>query len=129
MGKRKYKYAKKLKEKRSVTYYAVLRNCPTSPRKMNQVAALIRGLSVDKALNILKYNTREAAGRLEKLLRSAINNYEQKTGQPANENLYVKTVKVDGGFQLKRIRTAPQGRAYRIRKRSNHVTLILDIKN
>ena len=129
MGKRKYEYAKKLKEKRSATYYAVLRNCPTSPRKMNQVAALIRGLSVDKALNILKYNTREAAGRLEKLLRSAINNYEQKTGQPANENLYVKTVKVDGGFQLKRLRTAPQGRAYRIRKRSNHVTLILDIKN
>jgi large subunit ribosomal protein L22 len=129
MGKRKHEYAEKLKEKRANTYFAILRNCPTSPRKMNQVAALIRGLSVDKALNILKYNTREAAGRLEKLLKSAINNYEQKTGQPANENLYVKTVKVDGGFQLKRLRSAPQGRAYRIRKRSNHVTLILDIKN
>lgn len=98
-------------------------------KKNDQVAALIRGLSVDKAFNVLKYNTREAAGRLEKLLKSAINNYEQKTGQPANENLYVKTVKVDSGFQLKRLRTAPQGRAYRIRKRSNHVTLILDIKN
>ncbi len=129
MGKRKHEYAEKLKEKRSQMYYATLRNCPTSPRKMNQVAALIRGISVDKALNILKYNTREAAGRLEKLLKSAINNYEQKTGQPAHENLYVKTVKVDSGFQLKRLRSAPQGRAYRIRKRSNHVTLILDIKN
>ncbi len=129
MGSRKYEYAKKLKEQRASKYFAVLRNCPTSPRKMNQVAALIRNLPVDKALNILKYNTREAAKRLEKLLKSAINNYEQKTGQPANENLYVKTVKVDSGFQLKRLRSAPQGRAYRIRKRSNHVTLILDIKN
>lgn len=129
MGKRKHEYAQKLKERKANTYFAVLRNCPTSPRKMNQVAALIRGLPVDKALNILKYNTREAAGRLEKLLKSAINNYEQKTGQPANENLYIQTVKVDNGFQLKRLRSAPQGRAYRIRKRSNHVTLILNIKN
>jgi len=128
MGRRKHEYAKKLKEKRASMYYAILRNCPTSPRKMNQVAALIRGQSVDKALNILRYNTREAARRLEKLLKSAINNYEQKTGQPASEDLYIKTIKVDGGFQLKRIRTAPHGRAYRIRKRSNHVTLILDIK-
>lgn len=129
MGKRKHEYAEKLKAQKASTYFAVLRNCPTSPRKMNQVAALIRGVSVDKALNILKYNTREAAGRLEKLLKSAINNYEQKTGQAANENLYVKTVKVDSAFQLKRLRSAPQGRGYRIRKRSNHVTLILDIKN
>lgn len=129
MGKRKHEYAEKIKAQKLSTYFAVLRNCPTSPRKMNQVAALIRGLSVDKALNILKYNTREAAGRLEKLLKSAINNYEQKTGQPASENLYVKTVRVDSGFQLKRLRSAPQGRAYRIKKRSNHVTLILDIKN
>lgn len=129
MGFRKYEYAKKLAEKRKEKYYAILRNCPTSPRKMNQVAALIRGLPVDKALNILKYNTREAAGRLEKLLKSAINNYEQKTGQPANENLYIQTIKVDNGFQMKRLRSAPQGRAYRIRKRSNHVTLILNTKN
>lgn len=129
MGKRKHEYAQKLKERKASTYFAILRNCPTSPRKMNQVAALIRGLPVDKALNILKYNTREAAGRLEKLLKSAINNYEQKTGQPANENLYIQTIKVDNGFQLKRLRSAPQGRAYRIRKRSNHVTLILNIKN
>lgn len=129
MGKRKHEYAKSIKEKKAQTYFAILRNCPTSPRKMNQVAALIRGLNVDKALNVLKFNTREASQRLEKLLKSAINNYEQKTGQPANENLYVKTVKVDSGFQLKRLRSAPQGRGYRIRKRSNHVTLILDIKN
>ncbi len=129
MGKRKHEYAKKLKEQKAATYFAVLRNCPTSPRKMNQVAALVRELTVDKALNILKYNTREASGRLEKLLQSAINNYEQKTGQAANENLYIKTIRVDSGSQLKRLRTAPQGRAYRIRKRANHVTLILDIKN
>ncbi|GAB4206951.1 MAG: 50S ribosomal protein L22 [Bacteroidia bacterium] len=129
MGKRKHEYAEKLKKERAEKYFAILRNCPTSPRKMNQVAALVRGLPVDKALNILKYNTREAAGTLEKLLKSAINNYEQKTGQPANENLYIKTIKVDSGFQLKRLRSAPQGRAYRIRKRSNHVSLILDIKN
>ncbi len=128
MGKRKHEYAEKLKAQKAETYFAVLRNCPTSPRKMNKVADLIRGVTVDKALNILKYNTREAAGRLEKLLKSAINNYEQKTGQPADENLYVKIVRVDSGFQLKRLRTAPQGRAYRIRKRSNHVTIILDIK-
>ncbi len=128
MGKRKHEYAEKLKQKRASTYYAILRNCPTSPRKMNQVADLIRGIAVDKALNILKYNTREASERLEKLLKSAINNYEQKTGQPANENLYVQSVRVDGGFQMKRLRSAPQGRAYRIRKRSNHVTLTIDIK-
>jgi large subunit ribosomal protein L22 len=96
---------------------------------MRLLADLIRGIDVYKALNILKFNPKEASGRLEKLLASAIANYEAKTGsRPEDANLYVKEVFVDSGFQLKRIRTAPQGRAHRIRKRSNHVTLVIDSK-
>ena len=96
---------------------------------MNQVAALVRGLDVYKALNILKFNTREASGRLEKLLKSAIANYEAKSNERVEENtLFVKSVVVDSGMMAKRLRTAPQGRGYRIRKRSNHVTLTLDKK-
>ncbi|MDZ4665518.1 MAG: 50S ribosomal protein L22 [Bacteroidota bacterium] len=129
MGNRKRLVADKRKEANKTTYFAKLNNCPTSPRKMNQVAALVRGLDVYKALNILKFNTREASGRLEKLLKSAIANYEAKSNERVEENtLFVKSVVVDGGMMAKRLRTAPQGRGYRIRKRSNHVTLTLDKK-
>lgn len=128
MGIRKKEMADKMKEQRKATYFAKLNNCPTSPRKMRLVADLIKGKEVTKALNILKFSTKEAAGRMEKLLASAIDNYEKKSGGRVDEgNLFVKEVRVDSGFQLKRLRTAPQGRANRIRKRSNHVTLIVDI--
>ena len=107
---------------------AKLNNCPTSPRKMRLVVDLIRGERVEKALYILKYTNKEAAQRVEKLLLSAIKNWEQKNeGQrPEESELYVKTISVDGGRQLKRLRPAPQGRGYRIRKRSNHVTVVVD---
>ena len=110
---------------------AKLQNCPTSPRKMRLVVDLIRGENVEKALYILKFTNKEAAIRVEKLLLSAIKNWEQKNEDKRVEdsNLYVKEVSVGGGRQLKRLRPAPQGRGYRIRKRSNHVTLIVDSKN
>jgi large subunit ribosomal protein L22 len=130
MGKRKRLVAEKRKDENKSKYFAKLNNCPTSPRKMRQVADLVRGLDVYKALNILKFNTREASGRLEKLLKSAIANYEAKANAKVEENtLFVKEVMVDSALMAKRLRTAPQGRGYRIRKRSNHVTLILDTKN
>ncbi|MCS6967169.1 MAG: 50S ribosomal protein L22 [Cytophagales bacterium] len=107
---------------------ARLRNCPSSPRKMRLVADMIRGQKVSRALSILKYEPRAAAATLEKLLLSAISNWEQKNPDKKIEeaNLYIKTIFVDGGKMLKRIRPAPQGRAHRIRKRSNHVTIIID---
>jgi len=110
---------------------AKLQNCPTSPRKMRLVVDLIRGETVEKALFILKYTNKEAAIRVEKLLLSAIKNWEQKNEDKRVEdsNLYVKEVTVGGGRQLKRLRPAPQGRGYRIRKRSNHVHLVVDSKN
>jgi large subunit ribosomal protein L22 len=110
---------------------AKLQNCPTSPRKMRLVVDLIRGENVEKALYILKYTNKEAAIRVEKLLLSAIKNWEAKNEDKRVEdsNLYVKEVSVGGGRQLKRLRPAPQGRGYRIRKRSNHVHLIVDSKN
>jgi large subunit ribosomal protein L22 len=127
MGVRKREAAEARKESNKSTYFAVLKNCPTSPRKMRLVADLIRGREVFTALNILKFNPKEASGRLEKLLASAISNYEAKSGeQPENGTLVVKEVFVDSAIQLKRLRTAPQGRANRIRKRSNHVTIIVD---
>lgn len=130
MGARKKEMADKLKEAKKTTYLAKLVDCPTSPRKMRLVADLVRGVQVDKALQILKFNTKEAAPRLEKLLLSAISNWQAKNeGQKVEDNnLFVKEIFVDSGRQMKRIRTAPQGRAHRIRKRSNHVTLILDSK-
>ncbi|MFM2102180.1 MAG: hypothetical protein RIR05_1166 [Bacteroidota bacterium] len=129
MGKRKRIVADQRKEQNKSTYFAKLNNCPTSPRKMRQVADLVRGMDAFQALNILKFNTREASGRLEKLLKSAIANYEQKTQARADEGqLFVKEIKVDSALMMKRLRTAPQGRGYRIRKRSNHVTLVLDTK-
>lgn len=130
MGKRKRLVADKRKEANKTSYFAKLNNCPTSPRKMRQVADLVRGMDVYKALSVLKFNTREASGRLEKLLKSAIANYEAKTGQrPDDDTMYVKEIMVDSAMAVKRLRTAPQGRGYRIRKRSNHVTLVIDTKN
>lgn len=130
MGKRKRLVAEKRKEANKTSYFAKLNNCPTSPRKMRQVADLVRGKDAYMALNILKFNTREASGRLEKLLKSAIANYEAKSQQRAEEGtLFVKEIMVDSALQVKRLRTAPQGRGYRIRKRTNHVTLVLDTKN
>ena len=130
MGIRKRNSAEELKEVRKKTYFAKLINCPTSPRKMRLMTDLIRGVNVDKALNILKFSSKESSKRLEKLLLSAISNWQLKNeGVRIEEsNLYVKEVFVDSGRQLKRLRTAPQGRGYRIRKRSNHVTLIIDSK-
>ena len=110
---------------------AKLQTCPTSPRKMRLVVDLIRGEKVEKALYILKYTNKEAAIRVEKLLLSAIKNWEAKNeGKRVEDSgLFVKEVSVGGGRQLKRLRPAPQGRGFRIRKRSNHVTLIVDSKN
>ena len=130
MGIRKRNRAEALKDLRKTLAFAKLNNCPTSPRKMRLVADLIRGLDIDKAINILKFNPKEASLRLEKLLLSAISNWEQKNaGSNIEEsNLYIKEITVDSGRMLKRIQPAPQGRAHRIRKRSNHVTLILGTK-
>lgn len=109
------------------TAIASLKNVPTSPRKMRMVADLIRGKEVMKALNILHYNEKAPAARLEKLLHSAIANWESKSGDKIEEGkVFVKTIMVDGARMAKRLRPAPQGRGYRIRKRSNHVTMILD---
>jgi large subunit ribosomal protein L22 len=110
---------------------AKLNNVPTSPRKMRLVADLIRGEQVNRALNILKFEPKQGAARLEKLLLSAIANWQQKNQDVDLEDadLYVKEIRVDSGRILKRLRPAPQGRAHRIRKRSNHVTLVLDSRN
>ncbi|MCD6066719.1 MAG: ribosomal protein [Bacteroidetes bacterium] len=130
MGKRKRLVAEARKEANKSSYFAKLNDCPTSPRKMRIVADLIRGTEVFQALNVLKFSTKHASVKLEKLVKSAIANYEAKTGSKPDENtLFVKDIMVDSGFQLKRLRTAPQGRGYRIRKRSNHVTVILGTKN
>lgn len=127
MGVRKKNKAEILKESRKNIAFAKLNNCPTSPRKMRLVADIIRGVDVDKALNILKFNPKEASLRLEKLLLSAIANWESKNeGSRIEDNqLFVKEITVDSGRMLKRIQPAPQGRAHRIRKRSNHVTIVL----
>ena len=130
MGARKRISAEERKEALKSIYFAKLNNVPTSPRKMRLVADMIRGMEVITALSVLQFSTEEAYGRMEKLLRSAIANWEQKTEQKAeNGNLYVSGVHVDSARMLKRLRTAPQGRGYRIRKRSNHVTLFVDTKN
>ena len=127
MGVRKRNTAEALKEARKNVAFAKLNNCPTSPRKMRLVADIIRGEDVEKALNILKFNAKEASGRLEKLLLSAIANWESKNegSNIESSNLYVREITVDSGRMLKRIQPAPQGRAHRIRKRSNHVTIVL----
>ena len=132
MGARKHLIAERLKEAKKSTAIAKLNDVPTSPRKMRLVADTVRGVEVNRALDLLKFSKREASIRLEKLLRSAIANWEAKNQDKSKEldngNVYVKTIMVDGGRQLKRIRPCPQGRAGRIRKRSNHVTIILDVK-
>ncbi len=131
MGARKRIRAEKYKEERKQKYFAVLRNCPTSPRKMRKVADMIRGEDVEKALAWLKHSPQDAAGRLHKLLLSAIANWQNKNeGVRLEEaNLYVKAVQVDSARMLKRIQPAPMGRAFRVRKRSNHVTLEVATKN
>lgn len=127
MGARKRISAELRKEAAKERTRAVLKNVPTSPRKMRLVTDLIRGQEVNRALDILKFSKQEASRRVEKLLLSAIANWQAKNeGVRLEESdLYVKEVQVDGGRILRRIRPAPQGRAYRIRKRSNHVTLVL----
>ena len=125
MGARKRIRAEKIKEARKTDYFAKLRNVPTSPRKMRLVADLIRGKEVNLALDVLKFSSKEASGRVEKLLLSAIANWKEKNAGVRIEDaeLYVSEIAVDSGRILKRLRPAPQGRAHRIRKRSNHVTL------
>ena len=111
-------------------YFAKMNDIPTSPRKMRLVADMVRGMEAYKALSVLKYSTKDASNRLEKLLRSAIANWEQKNEKKAdNGELYISTIFVDEGRTLKRLRPAPQGRGYRIRKRSNHVTIYVDSIN
>ena len=130
MGVRKRHSAEMIKEARKSQSFAKLRNVPTSPRKMRLVADMVRGQEVFKALGILKFSNKEAAQRVEKLLRSAIANWEQKNERKAEQGeLFVTTIFVDCAPMLKRLRPAPQGRGYRIRKRSNHVTLFVDTKD
>ena len=131
MGARKRLAAEKRKEEKKQQYFAVLKDCPTSPRKMRLVADMIRGMEVNRALDVLKFSSKEASVRVEKLLMSAIANWQAKNeGIRLEENtLFVSRIMVDSGRILKRLRPAPQGRAHRIRKRSNHVTIYVDRKN
>jgi len=128
MGARKRNSAEQRKEENKGRAFAALKNCPTSPRKMRLVVDMIRGVEVNRALDILRYSPKEASKDVEKLLLSAISNWQKKHEDVRIEksNLFVKEVFVDGGRMLKRLRPAPQGRGYRVRKRSNHVTIILD---
>lgn len=131
MGVRKRNRANQIKEEKQKKYYAVLKNCPTSPRKMRLVADQVRGEDVNRALDILKFSQKEASHKLEKLILSAISNWQTKNEgvRIEDSNLFVKEVFVDSARVLKRLRPAPQGRAHRIRKRSNHITVILDSAN
>lgn len=131
MGVRKNNRAQQLKEARKGTYVAKLKGCPSSPRKMRLVADLVRGVEVEKALAILKFNAKHSSINLEKLMLSAIAVWQSKNEDANIEEagLFVKEIYVDSASVLKRLRTAPQGRAHRIRKRSNHVTLVLGTNN
>ena len=131
MGVRKRERAEQIKEAKKQIAFAKLNNCPTSPRKMRLVADLVRGEKVERALHILKFNSKDASKSIEKLLLSAIANWQAKNEDASIEDaeLFVKEIRVDGGSMLKRLRPAPQGRAHRIRKRSNHVTLVLGENN
>ncbi|MFN5148259.1 MAG: 50S ribosomal protein L22 [Flavobacteriia bacterium] len=128
MGARKRLRAENLKATKSTTAIARLNDSPIAPRKMRLVADLVRGVEVNKALNILQHNAKDASTSLEKLLRSAIANWEQKNEGKSieEEKLVVRSIEVGGGAMLKRIQAAPQGRAHRVRKRSNHVTIVVD---
>ncbi|MEA3317893.1 MAG: 50S ribosomal protein L22 [Bacteroidota bacterium] len=128
MGARKRIRANKIKESKKQKYFAVLKNCPTSPRKMRLVADMVRGMEVNQALDTLKFSSKEASNRVEKLLLSAIANWQEKNEgvRIEDSSLVIKEIFVDSARMLKRIQPAPQGRAHRIRKRSNHVTLFLD---
>ena len=130
MGARKRISAEARKEAKKTQYFAKLNNVPTSPRKMRLVADMIRGMEVNKAIDVLHFSSKEASRRMEKLLKSAIDNWQQKNESASMEdaNLHVSQVYVDSARMLKRLRPAPQGRGYRIRKRSNHVTLFVDTK-
>lgn len=130
MGARKRKAAEARKEALKTQYFAKLQNVPSSPRKMRYVVDLVRGMEVNRALGTLKFSKKAASQQVEKLLLSAIANWEQKNDRKAEEGeLYITKIFVDEGVTLKRMRPAPQGRGYRIRKRSNHVTLFVGTKN
>ena len=130
MGARKKLAAQKRKEALKTQYFAKLQNVPSSPRKMRYVVDMVRGMEVFKALGVLKFSNKEAAAKVEKLLRSAIANWEQKNERKAEAGeLFINTIFVDPAPMLKRLRPAPQGRGYRIRKRSNHVTLFIGTKD
>ena len=129
MGNRKHLAAEKLKEAKKTQYFAKLNDVPSSPRKMRLVADMIRGMEVNRALGTLRYSTKAASKDVEKVLRSAIANWEQKNERKAEAGeLFITKVYVDEGVTLKRLRPAPQGRGYRIRKRSNHISLFVDTK-
>ena len=131
MGVRKKEAANRRKEANKSIAFAKLNNCPTSPRKMRLVADMVRGTQVERALQLLKFSNTEASRKVEKLVLSAVANWEAKNEDASIEdaNLFIKEIKVDSGTMLKRLRPAPQGRAHRIRKRSNHVTVILGAKD
>ena len=129
MGARKHIKAQERKEAQKSLYFAKLNNCPSSPRKMRYVVDMIRDMEVDRALGVLRFSKKAAATDVDKLLRSAIANWEVKNDRKAEDGeLYISKVFVDEGVTMKRLRPAPQGRGYRIRKRSNHVTLFVDAK-
>ncbi len=130
MGSRKRISAEKRKEALKTLYFAKLNGVPSSPRKMRYVVDMVRGMEVNRALGVLRFSKKAASADVEKLLRSAIANWEQKNDRKAEDGeLYISKIFVDEGVTMKRMRPAPQGRGYRIRKRSNHVTLFVDSKN
>lgn len=129
MGARKHIKAEARKEAQRSLYFAKLKGCPSSPRKMRYVVDMVRGMEVNRALGVLRFSKKAAAQNVEKLLRSAIANWEVKNDRKAEDGeLYISRIFVDEGVTMKRMRPAPQGRGYRIRKRSNHVTLFVDTK-
>lgn len=130
MGARKRLAAEKRKEALKTQYFAKLQNVPSSPRKMRYVVDMVRGMEVNRALGVLRFSKKAAAANVEKLLRSAIANWEAKNDRKAEDGeLFISKIFVDEGVTMKRMRPAPQGRGYRIRKRSNHVTIFVDSKN